>query len=208
MWGHAKLPLARAPSCPLNDTIYLDSSIPSFIQIWTFKPAACEKNMDICQRIALIIFAVSGAGLLAYCASDDIFLTFAQKHWRHDMRCGRGAPSPATPTQEAICNPAGICSRLYFLLTGCFLTFNILICQIFIANPIKKLWVSEFNYRLSLSIFRRGRRVGTASSTHSWPQPAFLLGKSQILCTIITFAISQDTTVGTQFGDCQQRAID
>ena len=60
------------------------------------------------QRIAFIIVVFSGAAILAYCAADDIFLSFAQKHWRHDMKCGREAPSPTNPTEEAICNPAGI----------------------------------------------------------------------------------------------------
>ena len=64
--------------------------------------------MDMYQRIAFIIVVFSGAAILAYCAADDIFLSFAQKHWRHDMKCGRGAPSPTNPAEEAICNPAGI----------------------------------------------------------------------------------------------------
>ena len=42
------------------------------------------------QRIAFIIVVVSGAAILAYCAADDTFLSFAQKHWRNDMKCGKG----------------------------------------------------------------------------------------------------------------------
>ena len=34
------------------------------------------------QRIAFIIVVFSGAAILAYCAADDIFLSFAQKHCR------------------------------------------------------------------------------------------------------------------------------
>ena len=49
--------------------------------------------MDQYQRIAFVIAVISGAGFLAYVAADDIFLSFAQKHWREDKRCGKGAPS-------------------------------------------------------------------------------------------------------------------
>ena len=65
--------------------------------------------MDQYQRIAVVIVAVTAAGILAYVAADDIFLHFAQKHWREDMRCGKGAPSPHKPSEQAICNPAGKC---------------------------------------------------------------------------------------------------
>ena len=40
--------------------------------------------MDQYQRIAFVIAVISGAGFLAYVAADDIFLSFAQKHWRED----------------------------------------------------------------------------------------------------------------------------
>ena len=63
--------------------------------------------MDQYQRIAFVIAVISGAGFLAYVAADDIFLSFAQKHWREDKRCGKGAPSPHKTTEEAIFNPAG-----------------------------------------------------------------------------------------------------
>ena len=63
--------------------------------------------MDQYQRIAFVIAVISGAGFLAYVAADDIFLSFAQKHWREDKRCGKGAPSLYKETEEAICNPAG-----------------------------------------------------------------------------------------------------
>ena len=63
--------------------------------------------MDMCQRISLFVVVVIGASILAYCAADDIFLSVAQKHWRDDSRCGRGAPSPHHPNEEAICDPSG-----------------------------------------------------------------------------------------------------
>ena len=43
--------------------------------------------MDQYQRIAFVIAVISGAGFLAYVAADDIFLSFAQKHWREDYSC-------------------------------------------------------------------------------------------------------------------------
>ena len=46
--------------------------------------------MDQYQRIALLIVVVGAASFLAYVAADDIFMSFAQKHWRDDMRCGKG----------------------------------------------------------------------------------------------------------------------
>ena len=48
-----------------------------------------KENMDMYQHIAFIIVVVSGAAILAYCAADDTFLSFAQKHWRNDMKCGK-----------------------------------------------------------------------------------------------------------------------
>ena len=45
--GHAKFapgPAVPAPSCPSNEALYLDSSIPSSILIWTFKAAAVPKH--------------------------------------------------------------------------------------------------------------------------------------------------------------------
>ena len=45
--GHAKFapgPAVPAPSCPSNEALYLDSSIPSSILIWTFKAAARKKK--------------------------------------------------------------------------------------------------------------------------------------------------------------------
>ena len=42
--------------------------------------------MDQYQRIALLIVVVGAASFLAYVAADDIFMSFAQKHWRDDMR--------------------------------------------------------------------------------------------------------------------------
>ena len=56
--------------------------------------------MDQYQRIAFVIAVISGAGFLAYVAADDIFLSFAQKHWREDKRCGKGAPSLHKATEE------------------------------------------------------------------------------------------------------------
>lgn len=42
--------------------------------------------MDTYQRIALVIVIVAASGIVAYCAADDIFWGFAQRHWRLDKR--------------------------------------------------------------------------------------------------------------------------
>ena len=60
--------------------------------------------MDQYQRIAFVIAVISGAGFLAYVAADDIFLSFAQKHWREDRRCGKKRGGKTTTDNMGQCN--------------------------------------------------------------------------------------------------------
>ena len=60
--------------------------------------------MDQYQSIAFVIAVISGAGFLAYVAADDIFLSFAQKDWREDRRCGKKRGGKTTTDNMGQCN--------------------------------------------------------------------------------------------------------
>ena len=68
--------------------------------------------MDQYQRIAFVIAVISGAGFLAYVAADDIFLSFAQKDWREDRRCGKKRGGKTTTDNMGQCNEM----KCFFLL--------------------------------------------------------------------------------------------